>query len=505
MNKNKLLIVTKLFIKEHWFGVLVFLIIIFSGFLRFYNYENRWGLAYDQAHDALVARYALEAHKIPLLGPFSSGAPIQTGGEWYWFIMAATAVYPNAVMTPWIVLTLFYIIFVFLIILVGKKLVDEKFGLLVGLLSSVSTAQIAQSANLTLTAPMAIITLGVLWSMINYVRKIRTKDLFLLGFFIGLAPAFHLSGTPLFLVLIVTILLVGFPSKRSMAFLLLGLLLPLLPNIFFDLQNNLVNSRNLLQYILHDQYNISLDVLGRRWLTYALVFWPNVWAHVIGGEPLVGYLLTGGLFLTAIYNYFKKRINKEWYIILLSFIIIIIVIRYLRTPLFYSYIVFLHPFIFFLTGWIVYSLFKRSSIVGILMLFIILGGSFGKSIAEINNSHNYSDLQARNLEKTLMAKFPNKKFALYDYKYMTVEKSLPLVLYLSADNKISDDGIRVGMMTATESGQFQYPVIIGQSTGDQVVDLAGITSKEVNKKAWVSVNPSAIYHSTQEWYGNKKK
>ncbi|MCL5113920.1 MAG: hypothetical protein M1372_02000, partial [Patescibacteria group bacterium] len=142
MKKNKLLIITKLFIKEHWFGVLVFLIIIFSGLLRFYNYENRWGLAYDQAHDALVARYALEAHKIPLLGPFSSGAPIQTGGEWYWFIMAATAVYPNAVMTPWIVLTLFYIIFVFLIILVGKKLVDEKFGLLVGLLSSVSTAQI---------------------------------------------------------------------------------------------------------------------------------------------------------------------------------------------------------------------------------------------------------------------------------------------------------------------------------------------------------------------------
>ena len=55
--------------------------------LRFYNYNNRWGLAYDQAHDALVARYALEAGKIPLVGPFSSAGAFQTGGEWYWIIM----------------------------------------------------------------------------------------------------------------------------------------------------------------------------------------------------------------------------------------------------------------------------------------------------------------------------------------------------------------------------------------------------------------------------------
>ena len=139
----------KLFLKSHRFGVCVFFILIFATVLRFYNYENRWGLAYDQAHDSIVARYALENYKTPLVGPFSSAGPFQTGGEWYWFIMVATVFYPNAVITPWVVLTLLHVLFVLLIIFVGKELVNKKFGLIVGLLATVSTAQIAQATNLT--------------------------------------------------------------------------------------------------------------------------------------------------------------------------------------------------------------------------------------------------------------------------------------------------------------------------------------------------------------------
>src|SRR3990167_10123879 len=96
----------KLFLKKNWFLVGVFLIFALSAFFRFYQYEDRWGLAYDQAQFAILARYSVETFQLPLLGPFSSGGPFQTGGEWYWILMLGTTAYPSLVISPWIFLTL---------------------------------------------------------------------------------------------------------------------------------------------------------------------------------------------------------------------------------------------------------------------------------------------------------------------------------------------------------------------------------------------------------------
>ncbi|MCX8009126.1 MAG: hypothetical protein N3A54_05525, partial [Patescibacteria group bacterium] len=65
-------------------------ILMLSCFLRFFRYSDRWGLAYDQAHDALIARHAIASGQMPLVGPFSSAGPFQISGVWYWFIMFGT-------------------------------------------------------------------------------------------------------------------------------------------------------------------------------------------------------------------------------------------------------------------------------------------------------------------------------------------------------------------------------------------------------------------------------
>lgn len=109
-------------------------IVMFAIFLRFYNYENRWGLAYDQAHDAIISKYALDNHKLPLLGPFSSAGPFQTGGEWYWLLMIPLSLYPNSIYSPWIFITIIYVFFVGMCIYVGKQFNGPWFGLLFGFL-----------------------------------------------------------------------------------------------------------------------------------------------------------------------------------------------------------------------------------------------------------------------------------------------------------------------------------------------------------------------------------
>lgn len=488
------------FISKHWFEISVFFIVILSFFLRFYNFENRWGLAYDQAHDAVLAQYAIEAHKIPLAGPFSSAGPFQTGGEWYWIIMAAFSLYPGTAITPWVFLSLTYVLFVYIIILVGKELVSKEFGLLVGLLAAVSTAQIAQSTNLTNQTPLAIIALFAIWAMIRHLKTKKLKYLFFLGFLVSLSSTIHLQGASLFLLPSSLLLFNGKPSAKGIGILLAGISIPLIPLLIFDVQNNFVNSRSMVQYYLYDQYRISLDVLGRRWLTYAGVFWPNVWSHVIGGNVISGYALTIGLTLTTFYLFLKKRIKKEWYVLIGSFFLSVIVIRYTRTPLFDSYIVFLHPFILLLTGWLIYLIYKIRKMLGVIVLLLILAGSINSDVSQIMNAENYTDFQVNNWRKKLYSKFPNNSFALYDYKYKTVDKSLPIVLYLNSDRKISDNGMKIGMRFATMSGEYKYPVIVGEKTGHQILDLNSLTERELREEDWIFINPSEIYRKTEDWH-----
>lgn len=489
------------FLKTHRFGIAVLLIILLAFLLRFYNFENRWGLAYDQAHDALVARYALDAHKIPLLGPFSSAGPFQTGGEWYWFIMAGVALYPDAVLTPWLFLAFICVFFVYLMIRLGTEMVDKKFGIIVGLLSAFSTAQIAQSTNLTNQAPLAIISLLALWSMVKYIRTRNINYFFLLGFFVSLGASIHLQGIALISLALFTLFFAGVPlRKKSLIYFIVGLILPWFPVFISDLSHNFFNFTNMLNYYLYDQYKISLDVLGRRWLTYAGVFWPNAWAHVIGGQVMMGYATISILGATFLNELLKKRISREWYIILASFLCAVIALRYTRTPLFYSYIVFLHPFILLLTGWIIYTAYKIKKILGVILLVLILIGSIEKDVRQIANAENYTAFQVENWRKALLSKLPNDKFAVYDHKHKTVNKSLPIVLYLNSDRKISDNGIKIGMMLATASGEFKYPIIVGDKTGYQILNLSSSTELELKKENWIFINPSEIYRTTEEWY-----
>src|SRR6185503_15933229 len=100
---------------KNFFVIGVFAVILLATVLRFYNYDLRWQLAYDQAHDALIARYAVAQMQLPLLGPFSSAGAFQTGGEWYWIVMLGTILFPFTVNGPWIFMTFLYVLFVFLI------------------------------------------------------------------------------------------------------------------------------------------------------------------------------------------------------------------------------------------------------------------------------------------------------------------------------------------------------------------------------------------------------
>ncbi len=478
-------------------------IILLATFLRFYNYENRWGLAYDQAHDALVSRYAVEEKKLPLLGPFSSAGPFQTGGQWYWLIMIPIFIYPYSVLSPWIFITLLSVAFVGVMIFIGNKLEGRFFSVIVGLFACVSTAQIAQAVSLTNQSPHALLSALGIASMIYFIKTKKTKFLFLIGVLVSLSATIHLQGVALILLLVTTILFTKTFSLKKITIVALGACTALIPILLYDLQHDFFNIKNMYQYYLFDQYKISLDVLGRRWLTYGGIFIPRSWAYVIGGFPPVGYVGIIGSGLMIVYAVFKKKLSKEWFILAVAFAGMVGILKYTRTPLFDSYLVFLHPFIILLTSLFVLDMYRFNRIVGLTLCIGIVTTSLYKDIPELKGSFNYAAFISNNFKNALTEKYPNEKFAIYDHRYSQKDKSLPLVLFLDGEGKINDNGHKIGIYIQTMQYVANSPVIKGEKGEYQLVDLDSYSTFDLSKDQWVFVNPSEIYRTTEEWYTKK--
>src|SRR6185437_10158564 len=114
-------------------------------------------------------------------------------------------------------------------------------------------------------APLAIISLSTILFGIFFIRTKKIRYIFFSAFFASLGSSIHLQGAELGIVPIIALIL-SFPfSWTAVPILFIGFIIPWLPVVVVDSQNHFANSRNMLNYFLHDQYKVSLDVLGRNW------------------------------------------------------------------------------------------------------------------------------------------------------------------------------------------------------------------------------------------------
>lgn len=485
----------------HLFFLIV--ILLLGAFLRFVNFSDRWGLAFDQAHSAVIARYALETFQLPLLGPFSSGGPFQTGGEWYWIVMFGTALYPSSVLSPWVFVTLLTVIAIFIMYLVGQKIFDSTFGLICAALLAVSTAQITQSTNLTNQTPIILTSvLSVLFSVL-YINKQRISYIFFLAFFISLGSSIHIQSIALFPLLFFTLALSHKKIKGFLVVLIAGVI-PWIPVLIADSQNNFYNTLSMISYFTSSQSQVPFEVLGRRWITFLFEFVPYMWSFISGGYLLFGYLIPILLLVIGLVQIVQRKVNRHVITIALSFFIMVGVLRYTRTPLFESFYVFIHPFVIILTGYVVYWLYKQKKIFGIFVLCTLLISSTIISVNNIVGLKNETAYQANQWVLQLENFFPQRTYALYDYSYENRSKSVPLVLFLMRDELINDKGIKIGVAVVTEGMKDDidstYPILTGVNGEDQLYNLDASESAALEDGNWISVNPSSIYSSTQAWY-----
>lgn len=480
-------------------------ILLLSAFLRFYSYDTRWGLAYDQAWFAVIARHALETFQLPFLGPFASGGPFQTGGEWFWIVMTGTILNPFSVISPWVFITILSIFQVYLLYILGKKYGGKSLSYITAILGAVSISQVLQATNLTNQMPSSLCASLFLLAVVLYLKKEKNIYLFLSGFAVGLSSSIHLQGVLLLIPLLCFIVITKSFNLKKLFFIGVGILIPWVPVLLIDIQNNFYNTKNMLMYLTNSQSKVSYDELGRRWLTFLTDYVPTSWGRIVGGNILFGYfeiLLVGITFIVSIY---KKLIGKRWVIVIVSTFLMTIALRYIRTPLYENYTTFIHPFVILLIAWSIWNVYKFNKYVAVIVLVIIVSFSTLSLWKDISNSTNYTNITTKQYVTFLKNKFPNEKFAIYDYNYITKQNTLPIVLYLQTEGLLDDNGRRIGMVIVANSTIKINPhkAIYGGNGGYQLVDLTASNSAALQKAKWAFVNPSIIYNSVEYWYKDK--
>lgn len=475
------------------------LLLILSLLLRFVNYQNRWGLAYDQARDTIVVNEALARLTFPLIGPFSASGPFVFGPHWYWFYMLVVAITPDWMMVPWFFQGVASSFMVFVAYFIGKQIEGKKLGYLFAFFTAISTAFIAQSQTLSYSTLAGFCSFFLLFFITSYSYKSSLKVLFLIGVLIGLSINIHFQAVGM-LALIPLVLVINKISFRKILVLLFGLLLPFTPIIIFDFISDHFQSRNLFEYFVLQKGAPSLP---KRWLTFGFETMPNMWAHIIGGQILVAYLIGIGLVGTLFFSVKKGNIPKVILLILVYLAINFVALRYFKGSVFDAFLSYLHPVILLATAWFVLKSIQFNKIIGIGILLIITSFTLYKDYLEIKNATNFTAQKIEMFMEDLNTKHPDKKFAVYDLRHKYGQYSLSLVMYLQADNLIDDNGYRIGVYPATTSADLNisdFEAISGNVNEIQLYDLHSSTSAELSKREWSFVNPSATYDSVVDWY-----
>lgn len=481
-------------------GLFAFLgIIIVSFFLRFVNFNNRWGLAYDQARDAIVTHVAYSTWDLPLIGPFSASGPFVFGPYWYWFHTFVTAIYPSGINWLWIVQAFISSLMPIVMFFIGKKIIDSKFGLLVAFLTAISTAQIAQSTNLTYSTFVGFVTMILVYFAVLTVQSREKKYLFITSLLIGLSMNIHFQAVGMIFMFPLLLIFTGFTvSNILLAFFALAL--PFIPLLYFDFISDHFQSNSISEYLFSRGEGTALQ---KRWLTYLTEFWPRSLGHIIGGNMVFGYVIVVLTSVNIIYKFIKKTLPKEILLLTIFLGINFIVLRYFKGNVYEAFLVYMHSSILILVAWSLYIFIKRFKKIGIVALIFVSVFTLYRNYNEIAPAYNMTAHVSERFLYSAKQKYPNRQFSFYDHNLKHTQRSFPTVMYFMKNSLISDTGYKLGVTFATNSAElksYNMPVISGDEGGPILLDLNSKSREELESDGWAFINPSIIYQSVVNWY-----
>lgn len=250
---------------------LILLLIIFNILLA-----SRWVIDgniffhTDIARDFLLIEDIVDNKHLTLIGPRSGAIPgLFHGPLWLYLNLPAFMLGGgNPVYVGWFWVIL-YIVSLGIIYYVGKRIFDKTIGILSALLLSVVTIPMVK----TLFNPFGALMLFPLYFyfLINYLQVKKMKILAFAIFILGLIIQFQMAfGVPIGILTFFYLIYVWYKNKKlfHMASLLV-LVLPLSSHLLFEIRNNFLQTKSVLNYIAgtesHGKLNLNFfQLIGVR-------------------------------------------------------------------------------------------------------------------------------------------------------------------------------------------------------------------------------------------------
>lgn len=455
------------------------LIVGIAVLLRFYNYANRWVLNQDQARDAVIGLFGLRNGLWPEIGPPSSAGPYNFGPWYYYVIMFWEKIIPtiNGVWIGFGIMSVTSVIFYYL-----------AGGWIAGLLAAVAIGAVQNSPDMLNTVLVAWAAALVWWSTKKMTDSNNWRWGILVGFGVGLAINFHYQALGLLAIPLVIFVCNKLNLKDGLA-MAIGLVTSFIPLIIFDIQKNGVWIKSVIEYYTVGVKKFYVPV---RWLTEIRDFWPQLFGSVTVGINWFGYIwLILGLIVLGVIIKKRKKINKFWWILALSFLIQIGLMRMYKGVRSKEYLIAFHGYIILFCSWIMAEWFKLNKYLGIIILSTVL------ILAGINNWKNIYEHQSQ--AKTILEikkeideriKYP----VMIEHFKESDMASMPLFYLYYLENRIDKNGVTISIC---DGNKYECP------------DKEAINKNNyriyINKSfEWYRLTPENIYGRLMVNYGQKK-
>lgn len=470
-------------------------ILLIAAFFRFVNYPSRWVFLQDQAKELIIARESINQKYLPPLGPKASPGFFAPAAYWYWYVIVTQLLW-QSIITPTLGVSLFSLLTVLLIFLIGKKITsDISLAIIAALFAALSPELIRFSITATNPSFIPLLTAAAIYFAIAWIQEKRPLSLFLAAFFASFSFAFHLQGLANILILVLAILL-AFPKKLSAWLsILAGLLIPLSPLIFFDLKHNWYNTRNLYGYFFHTQ-RAYFDKLT--WPVYISRFWPEIFASAVGGVLIIGSIL---FFLSFLYFGFSLLLRKKEQVFISAILIVdFLGLRFYKADKLDSYLVFILPIIILSVSLICWRIFERIRYLGVAIITLLLVLNIQVITEQIARG---SSLGKITTAKERIAEM-GEKISLYHYPE-NWSTSLPILVLLEEEKRLDVEGVKIGVCELFPQKVIEQGIRKACPKTEALATIGNIKlydlrEEGLEKTSWQELTWSQIYYDSVFWW-----
>jgi len=241
------------FFKKHWFIIIITLI---GAFFRLYRLQPSLQFLGDQGRDVLVIRNLLVKKDFPFIGPITSVGGFYLGPLYYYLMAPFLWLFNFNPAGPAFATAFIGIITLPVLYFITKKMFLESTAKFTVLLYAFAAIPIQETRSAWNPNPMPLAVLGIVFGFYQALKTNKPKWLLLSS--LSLAAALQLHYMIVFLApFLLWQIIIFFQNKKFKKWLLpwFGIIvLFMLPLILFEIKNNFLNIKGLIEFFQHHQY-----------------------------------------------------------------------------------------------------------------------------------------------------------------------------------------------------------------------------------------------------------